>query len=490
MFNELQKADEYIRKKASSVDSTYRHHYHLMAPIGWINDPNGFVFFKGEYHLFYQYNPYDSAWGPMYWGHAKSKDLVHWEHLPVALAPSEKYDIDGCFSGSAIEKDGKLYLIYTGHVENENFKREVQCLAVSEDGIHFEKYAGNPIIDERQIEGVAAIDDFRDPKVFKRNDSYFTVVASKTPDERGEILLFKSDDLLEWSFVSILLRGDKNQGIMWECPDLFHLDGKDVLIMSPIKMTPKGVSYHNTNSTVAFIGTMNWETGKLEVENYHEIDSGLDFYAPQTCEAAQGRRIMVAWMQMWNRTIPTHDMGHGWSGAMTLPRVLRVKGNRLTQAPIDSIYENIIQELELNQIEIFETPFVKQKLISDTAYIKMIFDIEDAQSFKIDYAKSANQSLMIVFDKETQLLTVSRENFGKKIVGIEPEQLVSRQLKVASPSKQLTLEIFRDTSSLEIFVNNSQTLSFTFYEEVSGSDLLISSKGQLRLTQLIAGKIK
>ena len=168
MLQKLLKANEFIEKNAQTVNQEYRNKFHLMAPIGWMNDPNGFVYYQEEYHLFYQYYPYDSIWGPMHWGHAKSKDLIHWEHLPVALAPGESYDKEGCFSGSAIEKDGKLYLIYTGHNVVEGQVRQVQCLAVSEDGIHFEKYAGNPIIAEDHLASVATTEDFRDPKVFQR----------------------------------------------------------------------------------------------------------------------------------------------------------------------------------------------------------------------------------------------------------------------------------------------------------------------------------
>lgn len=130
------------------TNQRYRLNYHLMAKSGWINDPNGLSYFKGYYHIFYQYYPYDSEWGPMHWGHARSKDLVHWETLPVALTPGESED--GCFSGSAIEYDGKLWLIYTGHhytdpTDQEQFYED-QNLAYSTDGIHFTKYEGNPVL--------------------------------------------------------------------------------------------------------------------------------------------------------------------------------------------------------------------------------------------------------------------------------------------------------------------------------------------------------
>lgn len=153
MKESIRKANQYIDENREKVDQQYRGAFHLLPPIGWMNDPNGFVYFRGEYHLFYQFYPYDSVWGPMHWGHAKSKDLLHWEELPVALAPSESYDKDGCFSGSAIVKDDKLYLLYTGHVDDEQKREETQCLAVSTDGITFEKLPTNPVIHAQHIEG-------------------------------------------------------------------------------------------------------------------------------------------------------------------------------------------------------------------------------------------------------------------------------------------------------------------------------------------------
>ena len=142
-------ANHYISEKKNSINQTFKPSAHFSAPIGWINDPNGFVYFRGEFHLFYQYNPYDSAWGSLHWGHAKSKDLVNWEHLPVALAPDKDYDKDGCFSGSAIVKDDTLWLMYTGHIVNEDGSvRQVQNMAYSTDGIHFEKVEQNPVATE------------------------------------------------------------------------------------------------------------------------------------------------------------------------------------------------------------------------------------------------------------------------------------------------------------------------------------------------------
>lgn len=143
----IERAERCIAEKAPTVSSApSRQRYHFMGPCGWINDPNGLIYFKGKYHFFYQFNPYSGFWSQMHWGHAVSDDLMHWEQLPVALAPSESYDDHpqgGCFSGSAIEKDGKLYLIYTGTANNGNGFEQTQNVAVSEDGIHFKKYEGD-----------------------------------------------------------------------------------------------------------------------------------------------------------------------------------------------------------------------------------------------------------------------------------------------------------------------------------------------------------
>ncbi|UJF16106.1 glycoside hydrolase family 32 protein [Jeotgalibaca sp. MA1X17-3] len=489
-LSSIQKVNHFVDENKKLIDPSYRHHYHLMAPVGWLNDPNGFVYFRGEYHLFYQYYPYDSVWGPMHWGHATSKDLIHWEHLPVALAPTEPYDKDGCFSGSAIEKDGKLYLMYTGHVEENGKVYQTQCIASSEDGVHFEKHINNPVIGKIEVGEHAELQDFRDPKVFEREDGYYAVIASKTEDNRGKILLFKSDDLLEWSFYSVLLEGTKDQGIMWECPDLFHLDGKDVLIMSPIQMTPDKLEYPNTSSTAAFIGEVDWEKGTMTVENIHEIDFGLDFYAPQTTIDGNNRRIMVAWMQMWGRDMPTHDLNHHWAGAMTLPRELKVKDNVLIQRPVSNIYSSLEYYTGIENVVIENRTVNYRNVFFDNSYMHMVLDVSQTDEMTIRLAKNSKSSLALMYDKETEILSFDRKNFGYNIKGSESEQLTSRQTHVPMINGQLVLEIFRDTSSIEIFANGLKTMTFTFYEIEKGKDISFEAKGLLQIGSLEMGSVK
>ena len=173
----VERANRFIEENKHLVNTQYKPEEHFSAEIGWINDPNGFVYFRGEYHLFYQFYPYDSVWGPMHWGHAKSKDLITWEHLPVALAPDQDYDRNGCFSGSAIVKDDRLWLMYTGHIEEETGVRQVQNMAFSDDGIHFEKIEQNPVATGADLPDELIAADFRDPKLFEKDGRYYSVVG-------------------------------------------------------------------------------------------------------------------------------------------------------------------------------------------------------------------------------------------------------------------------------------------------------------------------
>lgn len=468
----LIKAEKYIKENRNKVDETYRNKFHLMAPIGWMNDPNGFIYYKGQYHLFYQFYPYDSVWGPMHWGHSVSKDGVNWEELPTALAPDKDYDKGGCFSGTAYVENDILYLMYTGHVVENDKVRQVQCLAKSSDGIHFEKLKENPVISEEHIEGICSISDFRDPKLLKHTDKYYSIVAANTEDKRGQLVIFESNDMINWSKGTVFLEGSKNQGIMWECPDIFELDKKDVIIMSPIQMKAQGNEYTNISSTIAMIGKIDWENLKFVVENEHEIDRGLDFYAPQSALNGENQRIITAWMQMWDRTNVTHELKHNWSGSMTLPREVNIVNNRLVQKPIRTVYDNFhIEKVELNSNEKL------QVINEDIDYINLE---TSSKGFDIRLAQDDHEFVSLVFKEG--LLVLSRANSGHEIVGSEGKGYNQRSLEITSDS--IEIEAFIDTSSVEVFINKENTMSMTFYKEKDKRSLSfrgLDSKSNLRI---------
>ena len=280
--------------------------FHLAPRCGWMNDPNGFGFYNGSCHLFYQYYPYASEWRSMHWGHATSRDFLHWDYLPAALAPDQSYDYMGCFSGSAIESDdGKHVLMYTSvkmapEMQDEGIGIQTQSIAIG-DGIDYEKYSGNPVLTEEDLPEGGSRYDFRDPKVWKAADgSYICAVANRAADNTGAILLYKSTDLFHWKYWKVLAANHGRFGAMWECPDFFELDGKHVLLVSPQDMQPSGFEYHNGNGTLCLIGSYDEATGTFSEEKDQAIDYGIDFYALQTILSEDGRRIMIGWMQNWD----------------------------------------------------------------------------------------------------------------------------------------------------------------------------------------------
>lgn len=338
---------------ADMNENNFKPKFHFSCPKGWMNDPNGFSFFNGEFHLYYQHYPFDTKWGPMHWGHATSKDLLHWTDQPIALYPDSPCDNQGCFSGTALTENDRQILIYTGVTKNPaNTEQNIQqqCIAIN-DGKTFSKLEQNPVIKSSDVKTDFRITDFRDPKIFKEQNTYYCASVIMKQDGNGAIALFSSTDLLHWQFLNILAETNGEMGGMWECPDFFTLEGKDVIIVSPqsVKACDKK-GFHDGNNSVYITGTYDKTTHKLIPDtrpenNFYaaEIDYGIDFYAPQTVLAPDGRRIMIAWLQAWESYITPKN--HNWSGMMTMPRELVFKNNRLIQRPVRE-YEEMISKCE------------------------------------------------------------------------------------------------------------------------------------------------
>ncbi len=306
---------------------------HLKAPDNWVNDPNGFIYYKGYYHLFYQYFPYGPRWGTMHWGHAVSRDLVSWEHRDLALYPTMREDRNGCFSGSAVEKDGKLYLIYTGvryevvnpedpHTCLDDQFESAQLMISSEDGFHFDNENGKKVIIPPITD--PAIGDrthTRDPKVWKSGDHWYLVLGSTVGEKYGEVLFYRSDDLHTWTYVDKAFKGPE-YGWMWECPDYFETKGGKVLILSAMGFLKNGEK--EKNQSICFHVEFDQSSCRMEIpDTYQFLDCGLDLYAPQTTLDAEGRRILSAWVRMPKVT------DEGWIGMFCTPRVVEVRDGHI-----------------------------------------------------------------------------------------------------------------------------------------------------------------
>ena len=288
--------------------------HHFEPRFGWMNDPNGLAFFEGQYHAFFQHNPYGPIWGPMHWGHAVSDDLLRWEEQPVALVPDQYYENrGGCWSGSAVVHEGRLYLFYTG-VSDEH--GQAQCVAWSDDGRYFQKYRHNPVI--RQAPGKSV--DFRDPKVTKIGGTYYMAVGSGSGGV-GCVLLYRSQNLLEWEYVNVLLEGAQ-YGKVCECPDFFPLGDGYVLMFSQMDRPLR--------STMFIYGDFDGERFTPKAEQTPVI--GPHYYAPQSFLDGKGRRVVIGWLYSWKKPL---DEGADYAGALSVPMELRWADGRFTLFPVE-----------------------------------------------------------------------------------------------------------------------------------------------------------
>lgn len=462
--------------------------YHIAAPAGWVNDPNGFSYYDGQYHFFYQHYPYAAKWGPMHWGHVVSGDLVRWEHLPVAIEPDHIYDASGgCFSGSAIEKDGKLYLIYTGHVDlpvitPEGADRiESQNVAVSEDGVHFEKIAENPVLYIPRGSGISA-SDFRDPKVWRHNGRYYLVVGSRTPtadpndrNSDGQVLLFESDDLIDWDFKGIMARGSGNQGFMWECPNFGTIDGYDVLIISPQGVKPEGNKFLNVHQSGYLIGDLDYDTGKFSHGEFDILDYGFDFYAPQITQAPDGRTILIGWLDMWESPFPENT--DGWSCMMTVPRELHVVDGKIQSTPVKELETLRIGEKSYSNVTIDKKTRL-DGISGETGELVVSIDSRNAKGFSIELRSGGGEKTVLSYDNRSQLLKLNRNKSGKALKG-------EREVRLAS-SDVMNLRIFLDRSSIEVFVNDGEAVMSTrvYPKETSQGIVFIPEGGSITLNDV------
>ena len=315
----LARAQKSMDLRAEEVkDDPNRPLYHLQPPANWNNDPNGTLYYKGYYHMFYQHNPFDDQWGWMHWGHMRSRDLVHWEHLPIALWPSIENGEEHCFSGSAIvNKAGEPMLFYTsiGHPAPEQWV----AIPRDDDLIEWEKHPGNPILSIDDHKGETIV-DWRDPQLIHEGEETFMVVGGHPEDKGGSIMLYKAlnEELTQWDYLGTAFSGDERN---WECPNFFRIGEQWVLLYSP----HGAVRY--------FTGNFNMESYQFMPEKEGNADHGSNFYAPNTMEDGKGRRLLWGW-------IPGFKQEQGWQSAITLPRNLTVSPEGwLIQEPVEELIQ-------------------------------------------------------------------------------------------------------------------------------------------------------
>jgi beta-fructofuranosidase len=408
-------ADAAARSKA--FKDPRRPAYHFLAPAGWMNDPNGPIFFGGQWHLFYQHNPYGTEWGHMHWGHAVSGDLVRWEHWPIAIAPSIDRGEEHCFSGCCVNDHGTPTIVYTSiGPKTPADSNAVQCLATSTDGLRtWRKHPANPVM-TLALHGDLQIKDWRDPFVWKDGDDWFAVLGGHKAGGRGCALIYKSPDLVHWQFLNVMMEGTEKN---WECPNFFKLDNKWVLIYSP-------------HGPVRYYTGMLTKDYKFVPEYQGTLDESTTFYAPTSALGPDGRRILWGWARV---------KGDGWNGCLTLPRVLTLRPDgRLGIEPV--------KEME-------KLPSIDSETKVNTAR-ELSLDKHPADSLEL--------RARITPLKATRV-GIRLDAANEKPVVLAEVDLSGKQLKVGSARASfellpgetaLTVHAYLDRSILEVYVNDRQ----------------------------------
>lgn len=419
------------------MDLRHRPRYHLASLANFMNDPTGFIQWRGRYHLLYQHNPHGAVSINKHKGHAVSDDLVHWRHLPIALAPTPGgYDQAHTATGCLVDNDGTPTLVYTGFA-NLNPLIESQCIATSDDGLlTWRKHPANPVI-AAPPPGLE-VTAFRDPCVWREGATWYMILGSGLKGLGGTALLYRSPDLLHWEYLQPILVGDPQEsGTIWECPNLFPLGDRHVLI----------VSHLPRRECMYFTGV--YASGRFLPEAKGSVDSGRCFYAPQTLRDDRGRRIMLGWLQ--EARTPQAQEAAGWSGMMSLPQVLSLTaGGRLVIEPAPEVEILRDTHYDYPQGDLASGVRALTGLQGEALEIVATLAPGSAQAvgLLVRASPGGEEWTAIRYDRARRTLAIDRRQSSQGGDGT----LDLRETPLAlAEGEPLTLHIFLDGSAIEVF---------------------------------------
>lgn len=444
----------------------YRLKYHLMPLQGSIADPNGMCQIQDTFHIFYlndskAFSTQERT--PCVWEHYSTKDFIHFVQEPTALFPDSRYDKDGVYSGSGLYKDDKLYLFYTGNVRYQGDYdyitdgREQNVLVVkSGDYQHFY---------DKQL--LMTNDDFpdnmtkhvRDPYVFYQNH-YYMFLGARDIHDQGMILVYQSDNMQEWTFLQTITTKEKF-GYMWECPDFFELEQKNILVCCPQGVKQEQFRYMNPHQCGYFILNGDFRSS-YELENFEQFDYGFDFYAARTFLSQDHRRILIGWMGIPDRPYTNPTIQNNWNDALILPRELTFKNNQIYQYPI----------VETKQLRKNHQHFIlkENEIYNYSSHVCQIHLEVDWHQFQIHLRKDVK----LKYNGQILTLSLKESGFGRNIRHVEIDHVK-------------TLDIFSDVSSLEIFINKGEKVMTTrVYDEPNDTQIQVSCQMMLDIYEMDA----
>lgn len=438
--------------------------FHLEMPKGLVNDPNGLCYHQGKYQIFFQWNPFGCEHKHKHWTYTQTTDFINYTKPQIALAPVDKFDKDGCYSGSARSKNNKLEIIYTANLKDEqNIRYPRQVLVKQDDDGEFIK---EKIIIDTVPKGYTT--HFRDPYIFTKSNRSFIILGAQRENLTGCALIYEEIDE-NWIFRGELKTQLTNFGYMWECPNLFTIDDKDILVFCPQGLKAQKYQYQNLYQAGYLIGQFNPDTLEFTHGEFHEFDMGFDFYAPQVL-VHENRHILIGWVGMPDKLQDYPTINDGWVHSLTLPRELILKNDKLYQRPIS----------ELNKLNQNTTTKINTDKISLSANKKLEISIplKDISSWQ-GKLKFNDEYILLTYDKNTSVFTIDRNQLKLGGKGV-------RQFLVKAQD-ELNLSIYIDNSIIELYLQDGEYYATFCYYPTNDNpvfDLIQNTNNCTTLTDL------
>ena len=443
-------AEYFQRIQETTRNDPYYPVWHIAPKCGLMNDPNGLCEINGIHHIFYQWFPAGPVHGLKHWYHLTTKDFIHYEDFGPVVFPDEDIDAHGVYSGSAFIEDDTIHYFYTGNLKYfdrddydyiNNGRGSNTITFTSKDGYEFTKKELLMTTDDYPAD---MSNHVRDPKIFKKNEKYYMVLGARDVEGVGMILLYESTDLKNWTYKNRITTPQKF-GYMWECPDLFEMDGQLYIICCPQGVETQGIDYENVHQVTAMKLDYDFDTDEYEITDIKLFDRGFDFYAPQSFETEDGRRVHISWMGMPDCKEYTNlTIAEGWQHCFTFPREVFVKDGKVCQRPV--------RELQ------------KRKTLVDKSAGMLKKD--GYKVYDVNISGIQNNEFRTVIDEEL-ILEYKNGRFEMHFTSQDKNSVsAGRGMRYVDVDKISSVEILVDKSSVEVFVNNGEYVFTTrFYPQ-------------------------
>jgi len=433
--------------KSEVQASKWRMQHHIQPDSGLLNDPNGFSYFNGQWHLFYQVYPYGPVHGLKSWEHLVSNDLIDWQDEGLAIKPDSKFDSHGAYTGTAIPVEDKLFIMYTGNVRDKEWNRSSYQIGAWMDKDNKITKASKPLIINAPTGYTTSI---RDPYVIKRDGMYYAIIGAQTIANKGAALVYSSKDLIQWQFRGPLNIPEADSGYMIECPNLVFIDDQPVLIFCPQGLSQETMKYPNIYPNVYAVGEqLDLEKQTITgLSNPKQLDNGFDVYATEAFNAPDGRALAISWIGLPEIDYPTDS--EGWAHCLSLVKELTLKDNHLYQNPVSETQQlrTISHEIEFKKSNTYEIDSLKGSFemeLTIPANSQLEFSVADSQNkgqlnFKLDSTKGQ--------------VKVDRSNTGHSF-GQKYGQTRSAQV---TANKELKIRLIIDVSVFECYIDNGYSV--------------------------------